>query len=376
MSKKLFLSFAAAFIMVIAGGLYFSPADAQKGAPADKPVKVGQCYDCHSDIKEFHSSGKHAKVNCSTCHEGLNNHLKDVSSKPVTKMDLATCGKCHKEEYESLVSVDIDSRAKVEKATFKSRSPLFDKLLMPHGFTKEHAEPRSHVFMLMDHLIVDRAYGGRFQLKDWKEIGDAKGAEKNLWSTLIDKDPASSDQKAFLPQTATAANPVCFQCKTQDMILDWKYMGDKDPRAKWDRTSKVVEFARKMSHPMNCFTCHDPHSTQPRVVRDALIQAVVDRGEGTYPYDKEKSKKITMKKVTFRDGFRAIGVLNKPDSVLLCAQCHVEYTCNPGINTETGKPVGMDNQVTNFFSWVNVFDYNKKMADQSQIKNQLRRIGK
>jgi hypothetical protein len=187
-------------------------------------------------------------------------------------MDLATCGQCHKEEYESIVSVDIDSRAKVEKATFKSRSPLFDKLLMPHGFTKEHAEPRSHVFMLMDHLIVDRAYGGRFQLKDWKEIGDAKGAETNLWSTLIDKDPASSDQKAFLPQTATAANPVCFQCKTQDMILDWKYMGDKDPRAKWDRTSKVVEFARKMSHhvPRSAFGpaeggegCHDSGSCRP-----------------------------------------------------------------------------------------------------------------
>jgi len=366
MSKKLFPVLAAAFAIVMAGGFYFSSADAQKASPAEKtvPIKVEQCYDCHSDIKGFHTSGKHSKVNCASCHENLEDHLKDASKKPITRMDLATCGKCHKEEYESLVAVDIDSKAKVEKATFRSRSPLFDKLLMPHGFTKEHDEPRSHVFMLLDHLIVDRAYGGRFQLKDWTHIGNAKAAEKNLWSILVDKDPSSSDQKVFLPQTATAANTVCFQCKTQDTILDWKYMGDKDPRAKWDRTSKVVDMARSVSHPMNCFMCHDPHSAQPRVVRDAMIQAVVDRGEGTYPYDKEKSKKTTMKKVMFRDDFRAIGVLNRADSVIMCAQCHVEYTCNPGVNTETGKPVGMDTQVTNFFSWVNVFDYNKKMADQ------------
>ncbi len=71
-------------------------------------------------------------------------------------MDHATCGKCHKEQYESFVEVNHESKAKVEKGTFKSRSPLFDKLLAPHGFTKEHAEPRSHVFMMVDHLIVDR----------------------------------------------------------------------------------------------------------------------------------------------------------------------------------------------------------------------------
>ena len=68
-------------------------------------------------------------------------------------------------------------------------------------------------------------------------------------------------------------------------------MGDKNPKAKWDRTSKVVDFARDLKHPMNCYMCHDPHSTQPRVVRDGLIEAVVDRAKGTYPYNKEKSEK-------------------------------------------------------------------------------------
>lgn len=345
-------------VLVVVVGLYLGKADAVKTVPA-KPVEVNKCYECHAEIKDFHSKGKHAKVNCITCHEGLDKHLQDADAKPVTKTGHEVCGSCHQDQYESLTAVNLKSKARVEKATFKGRSPLFDKLIMPYGFTKEHNQPRSHVFMLADHLIVDRAYGGRFQLKDWTKINDAKGLDQNVWEVLTDKEPHTSDQKAFMPQSATAANPVCLSCKTQDHILKWKYMGDRDPKAKWDRTSKVVEFVRDLQHAINCYMCHDPHSTQPRVVRDALINAVVDRGEGTYPYDKEKSKKITMTKVTFRD-FRAIGILNRPDSNVMCAQCHVEYVCNPGYDPKTGEPITMADRRTNYFPWSNVFDLKEK----------------
>lgn len=320
-----------------------------------------QCYSCHVDIEQFHSKGRHSKVDCFYCHQKLKEHLGDPSLAPETRTDHRACGGCHKEQYESFMAPNLQSKARVEKATFKSRSPLFDKLSMPHGFTKEHAEPRSHVFALVDHLLVDRAYGGRFQLKSWTKIVDAHSAGKSAWEVLWDREPQTSEQKTFLPQTATAANPVCLSCKTQDHILKWKYMGDKDPRARWDRTSKVVEMVRELKHPINCYMCHDPHSAQPRVVRDALIEAVVDRGEGTYPYDREKSNKTTITKVTFRD-FRAIGLLNRPDSVIMCAQCHVEYNCNPGHDPETGEPITMADRRTNLFQWVNVFDYQQKMA--------------
>jgi nitrite reductase (cytochrome c-552) len=326
------------------------------------PVKVESCYQCHDEIQKFHAQGKHAKVNCVACHEGLPEHAQDPSEKPRTRMDHAACGDCHQDQYESMVAVNLQSKARQEKATFRSRSPLFDKLIMPHGFSKEHAAPRSHVFMLVDHLIVDRAYGGRFQLTDWTKILDAKGAERNTWGVLTDKEPGSRDQKVFLPQTAVAANPVCFSCKSYDQILKWRYMGDPDPDAKWSRTSKVVEMARDLVHPINCFGCHDPHSAQPRVVRDALINAVVDRGEGTYPYDQAKSRKTTIRKVMFRD-FRAIGVLSKPDSNLMCAQCHVEYACNPGFDPKTGESIGMTDRRTNYFPWVNVLDLQKRYEE-------------
>ncbi len=358
--KKFYLIFVMACILVVFDLMYLSDINAGKAEPSENPVKTETCYGCHSNIRDFHSKGKHASVNCSNCHSGLDSHLSTMA-KPLTQTEHSVCGACHAEQYESFVSVNLESKARVEKATFKSRSPLFDKLMMPHSFTKEHAEPRSHVFMLVDHLIVDRAYGGRFRLKDWGKISSAGEAEKSAWSLLTDREPETSEQKIFLPQTAAAANPVCLQCKTQDHILNWAYMGDKNQRARWDRTSNVVDLVRELHHPANCYICHDPHSAQPRVVRDAIINTIVDRGEGTYPYDRNKSRETSVKKVMFRD-FRAIGLLNRPDSNILCAQCHVEYNCNPGHNPETGEYIGMDDRRANLFSWVSVFDYNDKMA--------------
>jgi nitrite reductase (cytochrome c-552) len=357
-------------------------------APAIKPIDAKKCYNCHGDIEEFHTKGRHATVNCAHCHDA-EEHMKTAKSssmgtRPVTNTDHRACATCHVEQYNSFVQTNMDSKARVEKASFKSRSPLFDKLMEGYGFTKEHNEPRSHAFMLVDQWTVDRGFGGRFKFKDWTYINKAELAANDAWNVIIDQEPGTADQKSFMRQSATAVNPVCMNCKTQDHILDWKFMGDKDPRAKWDRTSKPVEFARGMHHALNCYFCHDPHSAGPRVVRDALIQAVVDRKEGTYPMDPVKSQQTTMTKVTFqRDGkdFRAIGLLNKADSNVMCAQCHVEYNCGPGFDCAgpegkvlmsplpDQKYLTMADPRTNLFTWVNVFGYKEKMVGQYKFKD-------
>jgi formate-dependent nitrite reductase cytochrome c552 subunit len=358
-------------------------------AATDKPVDVQKCFACHDNIEAFHAKGKHASANCVSCHTGTAEHLaapkdKKKEAKPVTLTDHRVCGSCHKDQYESFVKLNYDSPARLEKAAFKGRSPLFDKLMEGYGFTIEHGEPRSHPFMLVDQWVVDRGFGGRFQFKDWTYNTKAEAAANSAWDVITDKEPGSSDQKKFMKETVTAVNPVCMNCKTQDHILNWKFMGDKDPNAKWDRTSKPVEFARAVKHPLNCFMCHDPHSTGPRVVRDALIEAVVDRKLGTYPMDAEKSKKTTMTKVTFdRDGkpFRAIGLLNRADSNLMCAQCHVEYNCGVGFDCAgpdnsvkmapdpDQKMITMADPRTNLFPWTNVFGYKKVMTENYKFKD-------
>ena len=322
------------------------------------PTGESSCYQCHEEIRSLKAGNRHASLSCGRCHGRLTEHLKDPEKNPDTNLELSLCGSCHRFQYETLMSVNLKSKAKVEKATTTSRSPTFDKLMTPHGFTKEHDEPRSHVFMLTDHLIVDRAYGGRFQLKSWKEITKPG----KVWDGVV-------DTGRELPQTAKAGNTVCLTCKTTDAILKWPYMGNPHPATDLKRGGNpgAIYMAKKyLKNPMGCIHCHDPHAAKPRVVRDALIQAIVDRREGTYPYDKEKSKRVVLAKIEFQRAdrpFRAIGVLNKPDSTILCAQCHVEYACNPGFDPNTDAAIGMEDQRTNYFPWVNVFDVQKRYAE-------------
>jgi nitrite reductase (cytochrome c-552) len=355
------------------------PAPPPKADPF-KPVEAKKCYSCHEDVEDFHTGGRHATVNCVHCHDNAAEHQKlakgkDWGVRPNTIKDHRACATCHADQYNSFVQTNMESKKFHEKATMTGISPLFDKLMEGYGFTKHHDEPRSHAFMLVDQWAVDRAFGGRMQFKDWTYVNKAELAANSAWNVMVDIEPSTDDQKKFKRQTVNAVNPVCMNCKTQDHILDWKYMGDKDPKAKWDRTSKPVEFARAMKHPLNCFMCHDPHSAGPRVVRDALIEAVVDRKLGTYPMDPVKSQQTKMTKVTFqRDGkdFRAIGLLSKSDSNLMCAQCHVEYNCGPGFDCadkNNHTPVGMADRRTNLFPWTNVFGYKKVMTEDYKFKD-------
>jgi formate-dependent nitrite reductase cytochrome c552 subunit len=186
----------------------------------------------------------------------------------VTVLELSLCGNCHKDEYQSFFQVDYEAQARKEKGVPTGRSPMMDKLLAPYGFTFEHNEPRGHAFMVTDQFVVDRFAGGRFQYKKrWWSV-DATG---KTWDIL-------EDTGKTLPESAKAGNPTCIQCKTSDHILKWKFMGEKDPKAVWNRTSDPIAVARDTQNPMGCIHCHDPHGAKPRIVRDALIKEVVING--------------------------------------------------------------------------------------------------
>ncbi|MBP1717171.1 MAG: cytochrome, partial [Deltaproteobacteria bacterium] len=137
------------FLLSLISALSYFPAyAAEEEKPAKKPSGIGApkveestCLGCHSEIQTLWKMGKHnSTVNCAFCHSETSGHLEDISMKPVTRLDPEACGSCHKDQYRTLLEVNMKSRAKVEKATTTSRSPTFDRLMMPHGFTKEHAE--------------------------------------------------------------------------------------------------------------------------------------------------------------------------------------------------------------------------------------------
>ncbi len=314
------------------------PSEAQSKA---KGIDENRCFACHREVRDLRKDSKHLALSCDTCHSQMEAHLKNSKNKPVTSLELSTCGACHVDQHDSYYRVNWEAEPRKDKGQPGGRSPHQDKLLAPHGFSKEHNEPRAHAFMLVDQFVVDRFAGGRYQFKDpYAMVRPGKA-----WDVLV-------DTGKILPETAQAGNPVCLQCKTSDFVLKWKYMGDKDDRAKWDRTSDVHQVIKDAQNPMGCIQCHDPHSTGFRVIRDALIEAVERDGAAPYAADKGKG---TMKTVSFRD-FRKIGLLDGPKSNLLCGQCHVEYNCNPGFNPQTGERVTMASRLANHFPWKNVND--------------------
>ena len=314
------------------------------------------CLGCHAPVKALYDSGKHKGVGCNACHDGTAAHLADTAKRPATKTDLANCGGCHQNQYQSYAQMDWNRSARFEKkqTTGPAPDPAYDLLMTPHGFTKEHNLPRGHTFALLDQFVVDRAFGGRFAPQEsWRYL--AGTGDFKVWDRALDQYPENTDQKVFKPGTAAAANPVCLSCKTQDHILEWAYMGDPVPDAKWSRTSKVVELARSVNHSLNCIFCHDPHAAKPRIVRDALIDVVLrtDGPPTLYSTDARKTK-VDVKDMGVRGYTRKIGMLERYDGKLQCGQCHVEYNCNPGFNPNTGEAIPMADKRTNYFPFVDV----------------------
>ncbi|SNB46777.1 ammonia-forming cytochrome c nitrite reductase subunit c552 [Geobacter sp. DSM 9736] len=335
--------------MAVAGGVVLMlslPVLSAKGEPpaGGKSDNRETCYGCHEEVRGLKEGSKHAKLECSLCHQKLDEHLENSDNRPVTLLEHAVCGKCHQDQLASFEKVNYEGAAHKEKGIPSGRSPMMDKLLAPYGFTIEHNEPRSHLFMVTDQFVVDRFAGGRFTYKNgWYSV-DATG---KTWDILKDR-----GAEFKMGETGKAGNPTCIQCKSTDHILKWKFMGDKDPRAKWDRTSDVIAVAKDTSNVMGCIHCHDPHGAQPRIVRDELINRI-DQGAKMFA---GKDGKTDLKVISFRDGFRKIGIMEKANATMMCAQCHVEYACGKGFEFDSGKPVGFEDRRTNHFPLVQVQD--------------------
>ena len=319
---------------------------------------LAKCTSCHGTIAKDHAGAAHKDVACSTCHTGLDQHLANMKTRPTVNFDPAACGACHTDQYKSLFAAgERPPRQSKKDATGPGPDPFFDRAMGTHGFTKEHDLPRAHVFMAIDQFIVDRAFGGRFQPKDgWLYPTLEGGKSYKVWDVLKDNHPESNEHKIFKPGTAAAGNAVCWTCKSSDLMLDWAYMGDKVEGAKFHRGSNPVEVVRSVNHALNCNFCHDPHTTQPRIIRDALIDAMDrdEKGPSVYRDQATNPVKLTVKEAGVRGFTRKIATMEKADSKLMCAQCHVEYNCNPGFDPKTGKAIGMSDVRTNLFPFVDV----------------------
>jgi uncharacterized CHY-type Zn-finger protein len=75
-------------------------ADALKEIMARPVTFAGHkaCADCHDDVVQTKTAGKHATVNCEACHGPLQNHVEDpVSVVPQLPDTGVLCARCHEE---------------------------------------------------------------------------------------------------------------------------------------------------------------------------------------------------------------------------------------------------------------------------------------
>ena len=170
-SQHMFTALAAAMLSL---GAYSTAANA---------ADLANCTVCHSNITKVHAGAAHKDVACTSCHTGLDEHLKKPSARPTVNMDPANCGACHQPQYTSLYKDEgRPARQSKKAAGGPAPDPFFDRALGAHGFTKEHDLPRAHTWMAIDQFIVDRAFGGRFEPKDgWLYTTLEGGKSYKVW---------------------------------------------------------------------------------------------------------------------------------------------------------------------------------------------------
>jgi nitrite reductase (cytochrome c-552) len=220
------------------------------GAVAPLAWAQSACNVCHAPTAQAVSQGQHAEVECARCHEGADQHASNPTQiRPQVDVSSGNCGECHQLIYD-----DYRYVGKIDQTPQKSLEwPLLPKLLSAHPFAKDYREPREHFNMLEDIELTTRG----------------KGA-------------------------------TCFTCKSADVYRQW----NKEGGINYDSDVEEMLTTGKISHPITCVNCHDPHATETRIVSFALKEAL-DRMPNNHPGQRD------------------------PINTLVCAQCHVNYNFNP-----------------------------------------------
>ncbi|MBM4387452.1 MAG: ammonia-forming cytochrome c nitrite reductase subunit c552 [Deltaproteobacteria bacterium] len=267
--------------------------------------KEEKCSTCHDVKVKKLSESRHAGLNggCLTCHANGLDHQEDPSGTPA-KVDFSIelCGTCHGGYKDSYLKDDGLKAGKYGGSVKTSKYdefPHYIHLMGGHGFTKEYNEERAHKYILKDHIEIKRKQ-----------------------------------------------NVVCLQCKSTPLAYYWneqrrgETVFGKDYA--WDAAVEKIKanWGETIDYGASCSHCHDPHTTGFRVIRKAMISAILERGTDPYtpemtvypknPADLEKKMNEKGQDGKLTSGARRLA------GTLTCAQCHVEYVCGPGIDKDLG----------------------------------------
>lgn len=338
----------AAAMMVVGGALLLAVGCGQVGPSKTPQMQVNEdaCggSECHSEAVTAAAQGAHELLACTACHEGTGEEHAANPAEVTAAIDwrIDACARCHKDEavtylYDDNKQVGPFGGSQREPAIAKTELfPRYNTIVAGHGFTRDYREEGAHVFMLQDHYETLR---GKFetcaQCKSTKvayiwDTGKALTVEKETEVELTHTQaPGVDARKVKIPE----GTKVTYATDTKTREVDAKAVfpdgttWTSRPAESEDATenynmvwaSTIAAIEETFPYGAGCNHCHDPHTGGERLVRKAMLDAIENNGGpggagGVNPY-REGSPK----------DWRAAPAKDRQN--LMCAQCHVEYTC-------------------------------------------------
>lgn len=334
------------------------------GGPRGGDLFVAQwkdeCGECHADMLEKQAAGPHAPLGCDGCHEGVldGGHLEEPEAVPASiDWTIDGCAPCHEGEAETYLYDDnlrvgpFGGSQREPGVPKRDTFPQYDQVVAGHPFSKDYNEEGAHAYMLLDHYETTR---GKFetcvQCKSTK-VAYAWNSERPILT--------SEDVEVTLKHTKTETQTAQVVTIPAGTKVTWSSTDDdhqtqaraefpdgtvyssydgtgsaeaptKDFNMTWAAT--IAAISETMPYGAGCNHCHDPHSTDERIIRVAMQRAIARSGVNPYLEGSPKS-------------FEEARLVDK--QTVVCAQCHVEYVC--------GKS-SVDGIDRDYFSWAKAAD--------------------
>ena len=344
----------ASFAVAGCGGVTYE-SDALVAARAE-------CGECHAEAVDAIAAGPHADAGCETCHAEAAAHAADPDAvRAVIEWRVDGCARCHGTIAEMYL---YDDNLKVGPFGGSQREPAIDKvdefpeyhtIIAGHGFVRDYREEGAHLYTLEEHYETLRAkFETCVQCKSTKvawawntgtPLTVTADTEVTLTHTVTDDAPAQVVQVPAGTVVSLATDFQSYEVSASATFPDGRTYTSRpgptdDPAEHRDMlwAATIATTKDTMPYGMGCNHCHDPHSGEFRLVRAALIDAI-DKGGihgqgGVNPYDPDTVYDFAEASRTDRD-------------TLLCAQCHVEYTCGRS---------GVDGIVRDHYGWAKAGD--------------------
>jgi formate-dependent nitrite reductase cytochrome c552 subunit len=110
-------------------------------------------------------------------------------------------------------------------------------------------------------------------------------------------------------------------------MLEYAYAGLPEKGTTLNRDSPSMPTLKTLNTSFNCNFCHDPHSAEPRIVNDFLIETLINPDFKDNAYQKNVGKgamtRVEIVDMGERGYKRKIAILERYDANFMCGQCHM-----------------------------------------------------